>query len=345
MNVAKARRERGVTVPFIALSLVSLLTFAGLVLDGGNAYATRRQMQNAADAASLAGAVQLDEEREGTTPDYSNVLDAVVTSLGQNDADTSNFECRFVDETGADMGACPSAPTSTIDPDVAGVEVRASSTKDTVFMRVVGRPDFTASASAAATRQVLIAIDPIYTPFMLCARQSDPDLPDVLNPDYSFNDEAIYDPAEDGPWFNASASNAPDVRVESCGLDASSFRGWVSDRDERNNGQLGTWWYNLEGRRDGPADTALLDVTTACRDEVLDGCILVVPVCTEADEEHSSNNDSALMCVRFGAFRVREIPPNRGFQVALLGPARVSQGRGGGNPTDTGESRLIKLIE
>ena len=50
------RAERGQTLVVVAVMIVVLVAFLGLVIDGGNVYAQRRQLQNAADAAALAGA-------------------------------------------------------------------------------------------------------------------------------------------------------------------------------------------------------------------------------------------------------------------------------------------------
>ncbi len=55
---SKARQE-GQVVVILALVLVGLLALLGLVLDGGLLYLTRRQAQNAADAAAWAGAYSL----------------------------------------------------------------------------------------------------------------------------------------------------------------------------------------------------------------------------------------------------------------------------------------------
>jgi len=48
--------EHGQVLVLFTLALVALLGFAGLALDGGSAYAQRRQQQTAADLAALAGA-------------------------------------------------------------------------------------------------------------------------------------------------------------------------------------------------------------------------------------------------------------------------------------------------
>jgi hypothetical protein len=48
--------ERGQILVIVGLAMVALLAMAGLVADGGIAFANRRQAQNVADAASMAGA-------------------------------------------------------------------------------------------------------------------------------------------------------------------------------------------------------------------------------------------------------------------------------------------------
>ncbi|MEA2007723.1 MAG: pilus assembly protein TadG-related protein [Chloroflexota bacterium] len=48
--------EHGQSIVLIALALVGLMAFAALAIDGGMVYSDRRQAQNAADAAALAGA-------------------------------------------------------------------------------------------------------------------------------------------------------------------------------------------------------------------------------------------------------------------------------------------------
>ena len=49
------RNERGQMVVIVALALTTLIAMAGLVIDGGMALSNRRQVQNAADSAALAG--------------------------------------------------------------------------------------------------------------------------------------------------------------------------------------------------------------------------------------------------------------------------------------------------
>jgi hypothetical protein len=54
-----AAAETGQVIPLLAVSLVVLLAFLGLVIDIGKAYYVQRSLQSAADAAALAGAADL----------------------------------------------------------------------------------------------------------------------------------------------------------------------------------------------------------------------------------------------------------------------------------------------
>lgn len=49
-------REHGQTLVVVAVMIVGLIAILALVIDGGNVYAERRRLQNAADAGALAGA-------------------------------------------------------------------------------------------------------------------------------------------------------------------------------------------------------------------------------------------------------------------------------------------------
>src|SRR5260221_14560547 len=58
VNLRRSRAENrsGQALVLVAIALVALIGFAALAIDVGHAYAQRRQLQNAADAAALAGA-------------------------------------------------------------------------------------------------------------------------------------------------------------------------------------------------------------------------------------------------------------------------------------------------
>ncbi len=62
--------------------IVLLFLIAGLVIDGGTAFLTRRDAQNSADVAALAGTKQLADYYLGKAP--LDVYDAITASLDAN---------------------------------------------------------------------------------------------------------------------------------------------------------------------------------------------------------------------------------------------------------------------
>ncbi len=56
-----AVRQRGQLIVWTAVMLPLFLSIVGLAIDGGLVFAARRELQNAADAAARAGAMQIDE--------------------------------------------------------------------------------------------------------------------------------------------------------------------------------------------------------------------------------------------------------------------------------------------
>src|SRR5688572_17177565 len=77
------RGERGQVLVMGALMMTALLGFLALVLDVGNAYAQRRFMQNAADAASIAGARYMAINRAAPSdPGTRGAVDALLPSNG-----------------------------------------------------------------------------------------------------------------------------------------------------------------------------------------------------------------------------------------------------------------------
>src|SRR4029077_2222016 len=54
-RLAPVRHQRGQILVIVAIGMVALIAMAGLVTDAGIAWANRRQAQNLADAAAMAG--------------------------------------------------------------------------------------------------------------------------------------------------------------------------------------------------------------------------------------------------------------------------------------------------
>lgn len=67
LSCARARRQRGAVAIVLGLSIFVLFGFLALVIDLGRTYVVRTELQNAADAAALAGARQLNQTAAGVS--------------------------------------------------------------------------------------------------------------------------------------------------------------------------------------------------------------------------------------------------------------------------------------
>jgi Flp pilus assembly protein TadG len=124
--------ERGQVMVFVAILMTGLISVVGLVTDGGIVFSQRRDLQNAADAAALAGAMQIDESA------YRASGQVVLNERAAREIATQYLQ----DEGDLDYSVQVS-PT--------GVEVSVSRQASTSFLRIVGinGVDISASSSAA----------------------------------------------------------------------------------------------------------------------------------------------------------------------------------------------------
>ena len=107
----RASDDRGAVLIFLAIALVGLIALAGLVLDGGRAYGERRQMQNAADAASMAATRQLDRYVTDQSSDARTILAAARDTAEKNGAERASVTCRLVRFDRSVIGPCPTGAT------------------------------------------------------------------------------------------------------------------------------------------------------------------------------------------------------------------------------------------
>ena len=66
MKTKRLLSERGQTLVLVVIGFLAFVAILALVLDGGNAYAAKRQAQNAADAGALAGATYMCKNHDET---------------------------------------------------------------------------------------------------------------------------------------------------------------------------------------------------------------------------------------------------------------------------------------
>lgn len=128
MDTNVERKQRGQILVLVAIMLVAMLAMLALVLDGGTAYAKRREAQNAADAGALAGARVFCETRDSAQAEAAAVVYA------------------------EDRNGATHALATAAEPGV--VTVTAQITYPTYFAHLVGFTELGAEATAAAGCEV-----------------------------------------------------------------------------------------------------------------------------------------------------------------------------------------------
>ncbi len=145
---ATRRSERGQLLIIFVFSIIGLVAITGLAIDGGNLYANRRQAQNAADAAALAGAVvKVEEQKDGTadcndttTPSscWSKVVTAALDRAEENGF-PNNISTSSVYINMPPLNDLPYSDCSRYDMDCYEyVQVVITTNVDTFFAKVLG---------------------------------------------------------------------------------------------------------------------------------------------------------------------------------------------------------------
>ena len=172
----------------VVVGMVAMLAMAGLALDSGHAMLNKTRLQNAVDAAALAGAKELD-----LTADTLKARQAAIGALAANAAADGNSELQAQYAAGAvDLSVQFSA---TLDPFVPGtipaeyVRVRAQNFRlPAWFVTAVGITEKVVAASAVAGPSPTISTACNIAPMMVCGDRAAgapywgyaPGVPDVL---------------------------------------------------------------------------------------------------------------------------------------------------------------------
>ena len=123
--------ESGQIIVLVAILMVGLVAVVGLVTDGGLVFSQRRDLQNVADAAALAGAMQIDQD--------------AYRASGAVALDEPAARQAAEEYLGAEANL-----TYSVLVQPARVEVSVSRQASTGFLKVIGIDSFEISASASA---------------------------------------------------------------------------------------------------------------------------------------------------------------------------------------------------
>jgi hypothetical protein len=154
------RGEEGQSLIIVGALLLILVALIGLVVDVGNAYAQRRIVQNACDAAALAGAQMLVHQEDymagGAYLRNWQVIETVEDFAERNGVEADALVIYYTDINGTiladarfDLGRQDIITENTFGGTRAeGIRVEGDRPFDTYFIRVLGRDEMTASAES-----------------------------------------------------------------------------------------------------------------------------------------------------------------------------------------------------
>jgi len=134
-----------------AVGLVALIGMAGIVIDGGRAYADQRSLEAAAEAGAHAGAFLMSQKWNGEAGNYGSLTDAEVRATAQafaqyNGWSSANGDTFFLDYVKPDR----TTHVATLDNTVRGVLVQLGKPQTATFTRVLGFQLFSVFARASA---------------------------------------------------------------------------------------------------------------------------------------------------------------------------------------------------
>ncbi|MEY2404498.1 MAG: hypothetical protein QOD38_2049 [Acidimicrobiaceae bacterium] len=329
----RASGDDGAILIFLGLSLAMLLMVAALVLDGGSAYVQRRQGQNSADAAAMAGTRALDRYRfppVGVTPDVTTIS-SQVTSVATANGSTTVVSCRLVnyDQVGvaSDLGPCTSATAAS---NAEGVRVTVSQTRTTYFGGITGKPTTTATTTAAATIQQLSSIG---APFLICGNP-------LLGGYNLLNADGTVNPSNAA---NAGEMTLHGSQVPDCGA-GSQFKGLMENDDI----ELNVWTdIGTQGNQVGQYRDVTTGVSSCPNGGPYTNCDMLLPIMQSGK---GSGSNAQAFVTAYAVFHVTEgstgNTAHTAHYVATVTQATGGQGAGvdlGG--ANSGLIRLIKLVE
>ena len=139
-------RQPGQAIPVLALTLLLLIAFAGLAIDGALAFAWRRNVMNSADGAALIATRALIVDR-GSVNGIA-ITNAVRTYLqAELGVDNPDVELTYVNGAGQSMGTVDSGPAPA---NARGINIVVRHTFDTYLMGILGQPTLTVRGVSAA---------------------------------------------------------------------------------------------------------------------------------------------------------------------------------------------------
>ncbi len=229
--------QRGQILVIFAGGLITLILMVGLVIDAGNAFLNRRDGQNAADLAAVAG-TKIVSDYYVKTPSLTSadVYNAISARMSANSCSASGgtpctWSASYVDQNEAVLGPVV-ASASGIPYNTQGVVVHVSRQPRTYFLGLVGQTNWNVATDATA----LTARTTTVPPGDLLPIGTNPPQPYVPNKEFTLTDG--YGPGQFG-WLSWTGDNATGILASSiCYPDnpAMTLPIWVPGEPGAHNG-------------------------------------------------------------------------------------------------------------
>ncbi len=216
-----------------AISLVTIILAMGLVIDGGFAFVNRRDAQNTADLAALAGTkvilnYYVDVPQQAATAAGPAVYDAIRANAASNNCPQvqpipCSWTAQYIDNEQDVLG--PVTDTAAIPSGAQGVVVDVNRQPRTFFLGVIGQSTWNVNTTATA----LTATPGGVPPGALLPIGTNPPNPFTANTQYTITTGAPFGPGNFG-WLTWTGDQSATTLADSlCAPDnpAITFPTWI----------------------------------------------------------------------------------------------------------------------
>ncbi len=205
VQTTPGKGERGQILILFAGGLTMLVLLIGLVVDGGTAFVNRRDAQNDADLAAMAGGkIVKDFYVSNPTLRSPDVRAAIAARMAANDCVTGlgtpcSWSAEYVAAGEVSNGNVSETANSPIPTGTVGVVVHVSRQPRTYFLGIIGQSNWQVAADATAVTYT----PPTASPGTILPIATNPPNPFVPGNSYVLTDTAPYGPGAFGwlTWF------------------------------------------------------------------------------------------------------------------------------------------------
>jgi Flp pilus assembly protein TadG len=295
----------GQILVLFALFSTALVGMLGLATDLGVAFAGRRSIQNAADAAAYAGARMVAKAATTSGISARSDVQTLATDNGFSFApDGTTLEsCVYVDDSDQTVGDC----NASVPPVATGVKVTVAETHPTFFIRVIpGAPNTVTTRATAIAHVRIPGKIPGDGPFLVCAIATQlADTSGTLDVLTKSNGTWQINPAAVNQNFMVHGP-----QIQKCKAKSSKYKGLA---DTFLNKDLTVppeqWFHYSEGVDAGQLYTDVPGPLGCKVGQPLDNCIAILPIVVDNPEEMSPS-DKHLWAVGFAAFFIVQTGSN-----------------------------------